>query len=169
VVSDTARPEVNTRRSGACHAQVHPDCFDNTNYNFMFRLMPYYFGAGCCFVTGTNVMVRARAAFQACRFDENPHGHETQTLPQAAKKQMTQVLGGDSHRQLFSETLVAEDIDLGSRVHTLGYKCASTRPSCSPGVRVVHVEEGSGMHLMQSMHAWQHEVHGRVTFCKDAS
>ena len=29
-----------------------------------------------------------------------------------------------AHRQLFSETLVAEDIDLGSRVHTLGYKCA---------------------------------------------
>lgn len=38
----------------------------------------------------------------------------------------TQKIGGtaDTHRQLFSETLVAEDIDLGSRVHTLGYKCA---------------------------------------------
>jgi hypothetical protein len=34
------------------HNEVHPDCFDNANYNFMFRLMPYYFGAGCCFVTG---------------------------------------------------------------------------------------------------------------------
>jgi hypothetical protein len=34
------------------HNEVQPDCFDNTNYNFMFRLMPYYFGAGCCFVTG---------------------------------------------------------------------------------------------------------------------
>jgi hypothetical protein len=39
------------------------------------------------------------------------------------------VLGADAsaHRQLFSETLVAEDIDLGSRVHTLGYKCAHHR------------------------------------------
>jgi hypothetical protein len=36
------------------HNEVRPDCFDNTNYNFMFRLMPYYFGAGCCFVTGAS-------------------------------------------------------------------------------------------------------------------
>jgi hypothetical protein len=63
------------------HNEVRPDCFDNTNYNFMFRLMPYYFGAGCCFVTGTNVMIRARAAFLACRFDENPHAGDTQNLP----------------------------------------------------------------------------------------
>ena len=31
---------------------IEPDCFDNTNTNFMFRLMPFYFGAGCCFITG---------------------------------------------------------------------------------------------------------------------
>lgn len=69
-------------------------------------------------------MVRARAAFMACRFDENPHGHETQSLPSGTKKLMEEQLGGDQHRQLFSEVLVAEDIDLGSRVHTLGFRCA---------------------------------------------
>lgn len=34
------------------HNTIHPDFFDNSNTNFMFRLMPYYFGAGCCFITG---------------------------------------------------------------------------------------------------------------------
>lgn len=69
-------------------------------------------------------MIRARAAFMACRFDDNPHGHETQNLPGATQKHIKETLGGDAHRQLFSEVLVAEDIDLGSRVHTLGFKCA---------------------------------------------
>lgn len=32
--------------------RVLADLLDNTNTNFMFRLMPYYFGAGCCFITG---------------------------------------------------------------------------------------------------------------------
>lgn len=70
-------------------------------------------------------MIRARAAFLACRFDANPHGSDTQNLPEATQRIYQEVIGGeaDSHRQLFSETLVAEDIDLGSRVHTLGYKC----------------------------------------------
>jgi hypothetical protein len=49
----------------------------------------------------------------ACQFDESPHAHESSHLPD-----------GNVHRQLFSEVLVAEDIDLGSRVHTLGFKCA---------------------------------------------
>lgn len=31
-----------------------PDFFDNRNLNFMFRLMPYYFGAGCCMITGAS-------------------------------------------------------------------------------------------------------------------
>jgi hypothetical protein len=71
-------------------------------------------------------MIRARAAFLACRFDENPHGADTQDLPQQTQALYQEAIGGsaDTHRQLFSETLVAEDIDLGSRVHTLGYKCA---------------------------------------------
>ena len=37
----------------AFHNAIYPDLFDNTNVNFMFRLMPYYFGAGCCLITGT--------------------------------------------------------------------------------------------------------------------
>ncbi len=36
----------------AFHNDIRPDVIDNTNTNFMFRLMPYYFGAGCCFITG---------------------------------------------------------------------------------------------------------------------
>ena len=46
---------------------------------------------------------------------------------QATQKLYQEVTGedADAHRQLFSETLVAEDIDLGSRVHTLGFKCAA--------------------------------------------
>ena len=40
------------------HNTIHPDFFDNTNTNFMFRLMPYYFGAGCCFVTGARLRGR---------------------------------------------------------------------------------------------------------------
>jgi hypothetical protein len=71
-------------------------------------------------------MIRARAAFMACQFDDNPHGHETQNLPGATQKMMKEALGGAQHRQLFSEVLVAEDIDLGSRVHTLGFKYASS-------------------------------------------
>jgi len=55
-------------------------------------------------------MVRARPCFMACRFDENPHAHDM------AEGE------GDGHRAFFSEVLVAEDIDLGSRIHTLGYK-----------------------------------------------
>ena len=69
-------------------------------------------------------MIRARAAFMACRFDENPHAHETARLPGATKRIMKQTLGDEPHRQLFSEVLVAEDIDLGSRIHTLGFKYA---------------------------------------------
>ena len=49
------------------HNEVRPDCFDNTNYNFMFRLMPYYFGAGCCFVTGaSHVQDSCRAVSLRC-------------------------------------------------------------------------------------------------------
>ena len=70
-------------------------------------------------------MIRARAAFMACQFDDNPHAHETQNLPGATQKVIKETLGGDAHRQLFSEVLVAEDIDLGSRVHTLGFKCVT--------------------------------------------
>jgi hypothetical protein len=70
-------------------------------------------------------MIRSRAAFMACRFDENPHSHETRLLPDVSRRSVEEELGGNEHRQLFSEVLVAEDIDLGSRVHTLGFKCVS--------------------------------------------
>lgn len=40
------------------HNTIHPDFFDNANRNFMFRLMPYYFGAGCCFITGAPSALR---------------------------------------------------------------------------------------------------------------
>jgi hypothetical protein len=66
-------------------------------------------------------MIRTRAAFLACRFDDAPHSHETQALPGASRKFITEELFGNEHRQLFSEVLVAEDIDL----HTLGFKCVS--------------------------------------------
>jgi hypothetical protein len=162
----------------AFHNTIRPDFFDNTNTNFMFRLMPFYFGAGCCFITGTsppdhprgccsctqsgrkrivcmckryaigwgerrperqwhsaspccgafvlwahhcaavtagtNVMIRARACFLACKFGE----------ADATAAMSQKLFGGASrHRQLFSEVLVAEDVDLGSRIHALGYKC----------------------------------------------
>ena len=58
---------------------------------------------------GTNVMVRARPCFMACRFDDNPHAHDSGDE-------------AEQHRSFFSEILVAEDIDLGSRIHTLGFK-----------------------------------------------
>ena len=52
-------------------------------------------------------MIRARACFLACKFGEQQAG---------------QVDKGRRSRQLFSEVLVAEDVDLGSRIHALGYK-----------------------------------------------
>jgi hypothetical protein len=81
-------------------------------------------------------MIRARAAFLACRFDENPHSSDTQDLPAITQNIYQDAIGGgaDSHRQLFSETLVAEDIDLGSRVHTLGFKCASMLAAGCPAI-----------------------------------
>lgn len=65
---------------------------------------------------GTNVLIRARAVFLACKFGEKQerrkrfwHAHKQLSDPPRA-------------RQLFSEELIAEDVDLGSRVHALGFK-----------------------------------------------
>lgn len=55
-------------------------------------------------------MLRARAVFLACKFGEKGSGR-TAGGGAAARS-----------RQLFSEVLVAEDVDLGSRIHALGYK-----------------------------------------------
>jgi hypothetical protein len=57
--------------------------------------------------------MRARAVFMACKFGDE-HNSRSRS-------------GGDVEsqsrsRQLFSEVLVAEDVDLGSRIHALGYK-----------------------------------------------
>ena len=57
-------------------------------------------------------MIRARACFLACRFGEQP-AHRRGHRPSQSDKRS---------RQLFSEVLVAEDVDLGSRIHALGYK-----------------------------------------------
>lgn len=57
--------------------------------------------------TGTNVMVRCRAAFDVCK--------TAQTL-------QTQYGDGEDHRQLFTEDEISEDVVLGSRLHAAGYK-----------------------------------------------
>jgi hypothetical protein len=57
-------------------------------------------------------MMRARAVFMACKFgDTRSHSNSVADLESQSRK-----------RQLFSEVLVAEDVDLGSRIHALGYK-----------------------------------------------
>ena len=72
------------------HNEVRPDCFDNSNYNFMFRLMPYYFGAGCCFVTGAPPALRtpldcphatSAAARPACACRHERHDPRARRLP----------------------------------------------------------------------------------------
>jgi cellulose synthase/poly-beta-1,6-N-acetylglucosamine synthase-like glycosyltransferase len=67
-------------------------------------------------IAGTNVMIRARACFMACKFGED----------KLKRKRFWHVrkttCAGSHNRQLFSEVLIAEDVDLGSRIHALGYK-----------------------------------------------
>lgn len=50
----------------AFHNLIKPDFFDNRNANFMFRLMPYYFGAGCCFITGTTSFPFSVVSHESC-------------------------------------------------------------------------------------------------------
>ena len=66
---------------------------------------------------GTNVMIRARTCFLACQFGETPTPGKRKFLHLWREKQANK-----RTRQLFSEVLIAEDIDLGSRIHALGYK-----------------------------------------------
>lgn len=62
------------------------------------------------------MLIRARAVFLACKFGEK----------QARRKRFwhtrKEVTDPPRARQLFSEELIAEDVDLGSRVHALGFK-----------------------------------------------
>ena len=79
----------------AFHNALEPDFLDNANSMFMFGLLPYFFGMGSTFITGTNFMVRSQAAVNAAKLDID--------------------------NQIFSEKLVAEDVHLGSRLHFMGY------------------------------------------------
>jgi cellulose synthase/poly-beta-1,6-N-acetylglucosamine synthase-like glycosyltransferase len=78
----------------AFHNTIQPDFLDNSNGLFMFGMLPYFFGIGATFITGTNFLIRAEACYAVARDAREP----------------------------FSETLVAEDVDLGSRLHFHGYK-----------------------------------------------
>lgn len=62
-------------------------------------------------------MIRARTCFLACQFGETPTPGKRKFLHLWREKQANK-----RPRQLFSEVLIAEDIDLGSRIHALGYK-----------------------------------------------
>jgi hypothetical protein len=62
-------------------------------------------------------MIRARTCFLACQFGEEPTPGKRKFLHLWREKQANK-----RTRQLFSEVLIAEDIDLGSRIHALGYK-----------------------------------------------
>lgn len=92
------------------HNVIKPDSFDAANRSFMFGHLPYIFGSGCCFITGTNVMVRARAAFRCSRF-YNP-----------ASDALATARANGEPPQLLSEDEISEDIELGSRIHANGYK-----------------------------------------------
>ena len=78
----------------------------------MLSKMPYAFGAGQCLITGTNVMIRARACFEVCKFAEQ---NETAAASGALE-------AGVDNRQLYAEDEISEDIELGTRMHASGYK-----------------------------------------------
>ena len=62
------------------------------------------------------MLIRARAIFLACKFGEK----------QARRLRFwhlrKKLVSAPRARQLFSEELIAEDVDLGSRIHALGFK-----------------------------------------------
>ena len=91
------------------HNVIRPDSFDAANRNFMFGHLPYVFGSGCCFITGTNVMVRTVAAWKASKFYDPATGK-------------LQAPGDGLPPQLLNEQEISEDIELGSRIHAGGWK-----------------------------------------------
>lgn len=94
------------------HNLIFPDCFDSANADFMLSKMPYAFGAGQCYITGTNVMIRARACFEVCKFAElNANVGQSGVLDT-----------GIDTRQIYAEDEISEDIELGTRMHASGYK-----------------------------------------------
>jgi hypothetical protein len=82
------------------------DCFDSANADFMFAKIPFAFGAGQCYITGTNVMIRAKSAFAASRFAASGFAADD----------------GSGHRQIYSEDMISEDIEIGARLHANGWK-----------------------------------------------
>jgi hypothetical protein len=82
------------------------DCFDAANADFMFAKIPFAFGAGQCYITGTNVMIRAKSAFSSSRFVSSGFSSED----------------GSGHRQIYSEDMISEDIEIGARLHANGWK-----------------------------------------------
>lgn len=49
------------------HNVIYPDALDAANGDFMFGKLPFYFGAGVLFVTGTNHYVFTSVGyFQTC-------------------------------------------------------------------------------------------------------
>lgn len=58
-------------------------------------------------------MIRARAAFQVCRYAEmNAQTDVTRPLEQAQ----------EDMRQIYAEDEISEDVELGARMHAYGYK-----------------------------------------------
>jgi cellulose synthase/poly-beta-1,6-N-acetylglucosamine synthase-like glycosyltransferase len=53
---------------------------------------------------GTNVMIRARAAFKVSKYAKSGF------------------MGPGSHRKIYSEDEISEDMELGTRIHAAGYK-----------------------------------------------
>jgi hypothetical protein len=82
--------------------------------------LPYVFGSGCCFITGTNVMVRTKAAYCCSRF----YDADTGSLVPARN---------GAPPQLLSEEEISEDIELGSRIHAAGFKCVLVPENLATG------------------------------------
>jgi cellulose synthase/poly-beta-1,6-N-acetylglucosamine synthase-like glycosyltransferase len=92
------------------HNVIVPDAFDAANMNFMFGQLPYVFGSGCCFITGTNVMIRTSAIYRCSRFFDEATGELQACGPNGEPP------------QLLSEDEISEDIELGSRIHAAGFR-----------------------------------------------
>jgi cellulose synthase/poly-beta-1,6-N-acetylglucosamine synthase-like glycosyltransferase len=64
-----------------------------------------------CYITGTNVMLRARVCFEVCRFAQMNASANSDALE-----------SGIDTRQIYAEDEISEDIELGSRMQAAGYK-----------------------------------------------
>lgn len=110
----------------AFHNVIEPDAIDAANKNFMFGQLPYVFGSGCCFITGTNVMIRANAVFKCSRFYDQNLGELRAGGPNGEPP------------QLLSEDEISEDVELGSRIHAAGYKVIVVPENLATGEVLSH-------------------------------